>query len=102
MLARRLDWQTAQSRGCGKALLKWHGAEVPASLFLYPHPCESGMLARVLCLDLGTFLIIDFPYHPVVSKCAVQLQLFSLVPRMSKLYILSTCQLGGSEWKEAS
>lgn len=98
MLRKGLDGQTAQGRGCGKPLLKWHGAEVPASLFLYPpHLCESGMLARVLCLNSGTF-----PCHAVIRKHAVQMQLFSLVTRMSKFYILSTCQLGGSELKEAS
>lgn len=44
----------------------------------------------------------DFPFHPVVSKHVEQLQLFSLVPRMGKLCILSTCHLGGSQWKETS
>lgn len=44
----------------------------------------------------------DFPFHPVVSKRVQQLRLFALVPRMSKLCILSTCQLGGWQWKETS
>lgn len=80
-----LDGQTAQSRGCGKALLKWHGAEVSASLFLHPHPWESGMLARVLCLNSGAFLVM---------QCFVSLQYKC---RMGKLYILPT-----ATWEDQS